>query len=155
MKKPFFKKYLIGKGQTENCEYILVKPLTYMNNSGIIFPGLLRRYTAPGDKVVVIVDNLDLPEGTCRIKKEGSPGTHNGLRSIVDNLGHNHFLRLFIGIGRPEKKEEIISYVLTDPDAHHYPLFTRGIDRAADAALKLVSHPLDEVMNEYNRRTSA
>ncbi len=155
MKKPFFRKYLMGKGRTENVEFVLVKPLTYMNSSGIIFPELFRRYSGSGDTVVVIVDNLDLPEGTCRIKKEGSPGTHNGLRSISAHLGHNRFLRLFVGIGRPEKKQDIISYVLSGPDIHHYPIFMRGIERASEAALKLVFRPLDEVMNEYNRRTPA
>ncbi len=153
LKKPFLKRYKIGKGRIEGEEFALVQPLTYMNNSGSIFPGLLRTYGGEKSTVLVIVDNMDLPEGTCRIKKGGSSSTHNGLKSISTFCSHNHFLRLFVGIGKPEKRDDIISYVLSRPDPDHYLRMVRGVERAAEAALKLVHRPLEEVMNEYNQRT--
>ncbi len=135
-----------------NESFILVQPLTYMNNSGSVISDVLERYASPGDQLVVIVDNLDLPEGMCRIKKKGSDGGHNGLKSISENLGHNDYLRIFVGIDRPAEKEEIQSYVLSPPDVQHGTLFMHGVEKAAEAALKLLYRPLNEVMSEYNQR---
>lgn len=148
-------KYRAGSGRIKGNEFALVQPLTFMNNSGVVVPMVLKKFNCPEDRMIVIVDNLDLPEGECRIKKQGSPGGHNGLRSIEAVLGRSSFPRLFVGIGRPEKKEEVISYVLSSPDTAAMPRFMKGVERAAEAALKLVYLPQVEVMNEYNRRTTA
>lgn len=155
LKKPFFKKYKIGRGRIEGKEFILVKPLTFMNMSGTIFPELLKKFRISAGNLIVVCDNLDLPLGICRIKRKGSHGGHNGLRSIIDQIGSNDFLRLFVGIGRPKSKSDIVSYVLSRPDSSEFPLFLRGVERAAGAAVKLITRPPEEVMNECNRRVAS
>ncbi len=118
----------------------------------MVIPSLLKKYHRILSRTVIIVDNLDLPEGTCRIKKRGSYSGHNGLKSILASIGSEGFIRLFIGIGRPAEKNQVISYVLSRPDDESYPKFMAGIEKAAEAALKLVYLPMDEVLNVYNRR---
>lgn len=123
-----------------------------MNRSGIVIPSLMKKYHKIINRTVIIVDNLDLPEGTCRIKKRGSYNGHNGLKSILASIESEDFIRIFVGIGRPAEKAQVISYVLSKPDDQSYPEFIAGIEKAAEAALKLVYLPMDEVLNVYNRR---
>lgn len=139
-------------GRIKGEDFILVQPLTFMNRSGMVIPSLFKKYHKVISRTVIIVDNLDLPEGTCRIKKRGSYSGHNGLKSILAYIESEDFIRLFIGIGRPAEKDQVISYVLSRPDDESYSKFMTGVERAAEAALKLVYMPIDEVLNVYNRR---
>ncbi len=91
---------------------VLVKPLTYMNRSGRVIPRLLRRFSAPLDHLVVVVDNMDLPPGEIRMKRRGGPTTHNGLKSIDEALESTEYPRLYIGVGRPSTGESVVDHVL-------------------------------------------
>ena len=91
---------------------VLVKPLTYMNRSGRVIPWLLRRFSASLDRLVVVVDNMDLPPGEIRMKRRGGSTAHNGLKSIDETLGSSEYTRLYIGVGRPPRGESVIDHVL-------------------------------------------
>lgn len=99
------KKYksLMAKGNIGGEKYILLKPQTYMNLSGLAVSEVIRKLKLPLGNVLVICDDVDLPLATIRFRKEGSAGTHNGMRSIVENLSSNNFARIKIGIGRDER----------------------------------------------------
>lgn len=107
------KKYnaMVGEGVIEGQKVILMKPTTYMNASGISVSQVVNQLKLPLEKLVVIYDDADLPCGTLRFRKQGSAGTHNGMRSIVGSLGSEKFARLRVGIGKDDRIP-IIDYVL-------------------------------------------
>ncbi len=94
-------------------ELLLVKPYTFMNNSGYAVLNLIKHYDLKPEEVMVIYDDLDLPLGSIRIRKGGSSGGHKGVESIINLLKTQSFPRLRIGISRPKRKEEVIDYVLS------------------------------------------
>ena len=106
----------------------LVEPLTYMNNSGRIFPRLVKGE----DTVIVIVDNMDLPLGRIRIRQGGGDAGHNGLKSIISHIGKD-FLRIYIGIGRPAEGVSVIDHVLSDFSQEEMVLLDDATSRAVDA----------------------
>ena len=106
----------------------LVEPLTYMNNSGIIFPNLVK----DEDPIVVIVDNMDLPLGRIRIKNGGGDAGHNGLKSIIGSIGKD-FIRVYIGIGRPKDGISVPDYVLSSFENDEWEPLNAAIDKAVDA----------------------
>ncbi len=110
----------------------LVEPLTFMNSSGDIFPSLVKRE----DAVIVVVDNMDLELGRIKVKQGGSDAGHNGLRSIIRNIGPD-FIRIYIGIGRPERGVKVIDHVLSPfTDEEMIRLFP-ALDRAVEAITAL------------------
>lgn len=127
-----------------------------MNRSGEILPTLIRNIGSPfvlSDHLIVICDTMDLPAGTTRIKRGGSSAGHNGMKSIIQNLGQSDFIRIYIGIGRPAAGVSVVDHVLSRPDEHDLIAFLEGIDRAYDAIIRLLEgHPIEEVMNVCNRR---
>ncbi len=151
-KKPVFKRYLIGKGHFKGKGVILVKPLTYMNNSGEVFEDIIKRNRVSLNEIVVVCDNLDLPVGSCRLKLKGSSGGHKGLKSIMSYIGTGNFMRLYIGIGRPESKEEIISYVLGEPPEEESNKIQECIKKAAKNVLMLLENEPERVMSVLNKR---
>jgi len=100
-------KYVNGKG-----EHIFIKPQLYMNNSGISVNTFLYKEKIPKENLIVIYDDIDLPFGTVRYREKGSAGTHNGMRSVIGQLGTSEFKRVRIGIGKPDNGTELIRYVL-------------------------------------------
>ena len=107
------KKYnaLVGEGIIEGQKVLVLKPQTYMNNSGSSISQVVNQLKLPLEKLIVVYDDLDLPCGTLRFRKKGSAGTHNGMRSVVTMLGKEDFARLRVGIGKDENIP-IINYVL-------------------------------------------
>jgi peptidyl-tRNA hydrolase, PTH1 family len=151
-KKPFFKNYYLAKGFYNNKKVILIKPLTYMNRSGLILESIPDKYIQPEYPIVVICDNMDLATGECRIKTKGSGSSHNGISSIIQSYGSEDFTRIYVGISRPDKRESIISYVLGRPVEDDFIRFENGIKRACSAALSLLTNNIQRVMSEYNRK---
>ena len=92
------------RGRYNGMDLVLVKPMTYMNESGVAVRKVLARERVPLDDLLVVVDDFDLPLGKLRIREQGSAGTHNGLRSIVGELGNQKFARLRVGIGEPSTR---------------------------------------------------
>ncbi|UER67928.1 aminoacyl-tRNA hydrolase [Borrelia sp. BU AG58] len=99
-----------------NCEgrrVVFVKPLTYMNLSGSVFPSVLSRFSAKISDLLVIVDNVDLPLGRCKLRRVGGVSTHNGLRSISERLGSTRYSRLYIGVGNNSEGGSLRDFVLS------------------------------------------
>ena len=152
-KKPFLRKYLIAKGRFRGEEIVLIKPLTYMNDSGTVLSAVLHDTGYDIEHMVVICDQLDLPPGICKLRNRGSSGGHNGLASIIRYAGTEKFKRIYIGIGRPSNKNKIIDYVLSDPGKESEEI-NQCIQRTADAVLMLLYENPQRVMNVFNKKES-
>lgn len=150
-KKKWFQPYLYAKARYEGEEFILVKPLTYMNRSGEILHYLMDKYNLVSDDLVVVVDNMDIQPGNLKLKMKGSDGGHNGLKSVNDYLMSTEYKRLFIGIGRPEKGCSVVDHVLGKINETEV---YEAEDRAAEGLLMLPFNNSSQVMNYLNRRHS-
>jgi PTH1 family peptidyl-tRNA hydrolase len=148
LRRPWFRNYRLGRAAQGGRELRLVQPLTFMNRSGAIFPAL-RPPTDGG--LLVVCDTLDLPPGSCRLRRGGSSAGHKGLASIIAALGDSDFLRLYIGIGRPSRPEEVVDFVLGCPEGPEAELLARGERRAAEGVLALLSEEPAKVMNVLNQ----
>ena len=125
---------------------------TFMNTTGSILPSLSRHYTVDPSQFVVVVDNMDLPPGQCRLRKGGSHAGHNGLKSLMAAFGNDDFLRLYIGVGRPEKGVTVVDHVLGVPDSPDREKINLTCRKAADALWALAEEPFDRVAEGLNRR---
>ena len=142
---------MIAGGTLENERVVLVKPLTYMNNSGEAVNELLHWYKLQPDDILVICDDLDLPVGQVRLRPKGSAGGHNGVSSIIQYLHTNQFPRLRIGIGRPaHQRAETIDYVLGIAPADEQIQLALGEEKAQEAIPLLIRQGLDATMNSIN-----
>ena len=103
---------LYGTGTIENEKVILLKPQTYMNLSGEAIKPFADFYKIDMDKIIVIYDDIDVETGTIKIRKKGSAGGHNGMKSIIQMIGTEEFPRIRVGIGRPIHKDDEINYVI-------------------------------------------
>lgn len=133
IKKEKFKA-LIGQGSYLGKQIMLVKPTTYMNNSGGAVVLLKQKYKDA--RIIVAVDDIDLPKGKIRYREHGKSGTHNGLRSIVSYIGEE-FERVRVGIGRDEKKD-LADYVLSNIRQEDEMLFSQAIDQACDLIIEKI-----------------
>lgn len=135
---------------------ILVKPMTYMNESGLVLPKLNRMFALDYSRMLVIYDDIDLPLGQIRIRERGSAGTHKGMKSIIRHSGTQEFPRLRIGIQNPGRKVlNIIHYVLTAFRGEKNEIFKTGIMQAADAAEAILETDIHSTMNAFNRRKNS
>jgi len=147
LKKRCFRLYERSKlVKNEEVNY-LIKPLTYMNNSGNI---LHYFKNVKADDIVVIADQMDLPLSYIRIKKGGGDAGHNGLKSIIANLnGDKSFIRIYVGIGRPKQGESVVNHVLGEEE--NKELFDQGIEKANNALIDILNNmPLEKLMQKYN-----
>ena len=128
----------------------LVKPLTYMNNSGEALGPMLSYYKMDADDLVVVHDDMDISVGTVRIRKKGSSGGHNGIKSILAHVGSEDFARVRIGIGRPPAGWKVINHVLAPFAAEDAPKIRAAIDYLLPAVECIVTDGVDLAMNKYN-----
>jgi peptidyl-tRNA hydrolase, PTH1 family len=154
LKKKLFRSYSTAEGTHEGQGIILVKPLSYMNNSGCAVRVALRASGSDLAEMLVVCDSLDLPPGALRLKLRGSSGGQKGLQSIIQTLGAEDFMRLSIGIGRPDHKEQVIDHVLGAPHRREEERIAAAVEKAAQAALMLLTDGPARVMNEVNRKES-
>jgi peptidyl-tRNA hydrolase, PTH1 family len=139
-----------GIGRVAGGAVMVAKPLTYMNLSGEAVRLLVNAYIETPDDVIVVYDDIDLPLGKLRIRPNGSAGTHNGMRSIVAELGSERIPRLRVGIGAQEQGR-LRDYVLDEFAADERPIVDRAIDRSVDALVLFARGDLKRAMNEFNR----
>jgi len=142
---------LTGTGRVAGGSVLVAKPLTYMNQSGDAIRLLVNAYSESLDDLIVAYDDIDLPLGKLRIKPNGGPGTHNGMRSIVSALATEKFARLRIGIGGVDSSGRLRDYVLGEIAPDEEAAITRAIERSVDALLLFVRGDLKRAMNEFNR----
>jgi PTH1 family peptidyl-tRNA hydrolase len=130
---------------------MLVKPLTFMNESGRSIGPLLTYFGADAEDLIVIYDDLDLEAGMVRLRQKGSAGGHNGMKSIIAHLGTNIFPRIKIGIGRPAKNDTVIHHVLSTFPKEIHEEMGIAVKKAADAALYACEgHSFADTMNQFN-----
>ncbi len=130
---------------------LLLKPQTYMNVSGEAVGPVAAFYKVPAERVIVAVDDADLPLGEIRLRKSGSSGGHHGLESIESHLGTREFARLRIGIGRgADSRREISGYVLAPFSAEETVLVEKILDRAFGQLECCLSESIDKAMSQFN-----
>lgn len=142
----------LADGRFANGKVMLVKPMTYMNLSGDCVAPVVKYHNATAADLVVVSDDIDLPVGRIRIRKGGSAGGHNGLKSVIERLGSPDFVRLRIGVGRDKSdRSEVIGHVLGKFDPETRSVMTAKIVPAAVKALEqiLVEGP-EAAMNAWN-----
>ena len=130
---------------------LVMKPTTFMNLSGEAVGDAARFYKIPADHVLVISDDVDLPLGKIRIRKSGSAGGHNGLKSIIQHLGTDQFPRLKIGVGgKPHPDYDMADWVLGKLQGEDKKAMDEAVRRAADAIECLLRDGIEKAMNKYN-----
>ena len=146
------KKYraLVGSGRIRGHPVLLLKPQTFMNDSGKAVRSAAQFRKASLDRIVVIVDDLDLPLGRVRVRPQGSAGGHGGLKSIMQLLGSQEFGRVRIGIGRPDQGD-VVDFVLTPFHATEVETVAAACRTAADAVEEIVAHGFESAMRVVNR----
>jgi PTH1 family peptidyl-tRNA hydrolase len=140
---------VLAQGLVGQSHVLLAKPQTYMNLSGQAVQSLLMTLRLKPSDLLVVYDDFDLPLGTLRLRERGSPGTHNGMRSIVDVIGTD-FPRLRVGIGSAEGVGAS-NHVLSDFGPTEWNTFEQSRDRAVEAIEAFVEHGISAAMNRFNR----
>jgi PTH1 family peptidyl-tRNA hydrolase len=136
-------------GVSENV--VIAKTWTFMNISGKHVLLLLREFEISPEKLVIVHDDMDLEFGNIKIKWDGGDGGHKGVRSVIESLGTNEFIRLKVGIGRP-KDESLEEYVLSPFTEEEGKRLNEVVDRAVDALDTLIREGKEKAMSLYNRR---
>lgn len=131
---------------------VLAKPETYMNESGWAVRDLLNWYKVGHGQLVIVYDDADIPLGTIRVREGGSAGSHNGMKSIIYQLGFDDFPRVRVGIGAPVGERDMVAHVLGTPDAQDMEKLRAAIMEAADAAELIVSNRLFDAQVRFNKR---
>lgn len=144
--------FRLTEGKYAGNNFLICRPTTYMNRSGIAVDNLLRLRKADPEDLLVIYDDIDLPFESIRLRRGGGDGGHKGIRSIIRELGHGEFLRLRLGIAQEAKPLDTSEYVLSPFSGEETEALDRIIEKAAVAALDLLSTDAKLVMNRVNRR---
>lgn len=143
-------KALIGEGRVGTEKVVLVKPVTYMNLSGESLAEIYNFYKVETNNIVVIYDDIDLDVGKIRIRKKGSGGTHNGMRSIVKCLGTTDFPRVRVGVSKPEPGRDLASFVLSRFSKEEEGDLKDGLEKAIKAIDCIIKEDIDLSMNKFN-----
>lgn len=143
-------KGLFAKEKIENEDVVLLKPQTYMNLSGESVRDFANFFKIPPENIIVVVDDVDLPMGKIRIRKKGSAGTHNGMKSIIYQLQSDNFIRIKVGIEREDRKDDLADYVLKGFSKDEVPIMEESMERAAKAVLEILKKGPDVAMNKFN-----
>ena len=143
-------KAVCGSGYIEGQKVILVKPQTYMNLSGESLAEIYNFYKVDTSNIVVIYDDIDLDVGKLRIRKKGSAGTHNGMRSIVKCLGSGDFPRVRVGVSKPMKGQDLADFVLSRFRKEEQADLEIGLEKAYKAVEAMIKENVDIAMNKYN-----
>ncbi|TNF45314.1 aminoacyl-tRNA hydrolase [bacterium] len=128
-----------GRGNYKGEQILLAKPLGYMNKSGVFLAPLIKREEIVGSRILVLVDDMDLPLGTVRFRKRGGSAGHRGMESIINHLGSDDFLRIRLGIGKPEDQRESVNYVLSGFDGNEEPVIERMLETVVGLVERIIS----------------
>lgn len=145
---------LYGKGMIGGEKVILLKPQTYMNLSGESISSFLKFFDIdPAKELIVICDDIALDVGRIRVRQKGSAGGHNGLKNIISHLqGSNEFLRVRVGVGDKPENGDLVNHVLGRFSGNETEVISQAMDKAALAAIDLLTQEVGEVMSRYNRK---
>ena len=140
-----------GEGVYRGERVVLIKPTTYMNLSGDCVQAVLHFFKAKPSELVVLYDDVELPVGSLRIRANGGPGTHNGMRSVVSCVGSEDFARVRIGVG-DRAHGELADYVLGKPGKEEQKLLETAFDDASDAVVMILSGDIGAAQGKYNKK---
>ena len=142
---------LYGQTNYKGIKLYLLKPQTYMNLSGRSVLQLSAYFSIPPQRIIVLFDDISLPPGRLRIRADGSAGGHNGIKSIIAELGSQAFPRVKIGVGaKPHPQQDLADWVLSSFSAAEEKDLLSALDRAADAALSIIDCGVSETANRFN-----
>ena len=143
-------KALISEGILQGEKVLLVKPQTFMNNSGESLREIMDFYKVDSTKLIIVYDDIDLDVGKIRIRQKGSAGTHNGMRSIIQHLNTDEFPRVRIGIGKPPQHMNLASFVLSRFISEERLLVNQAVEKAVLAVATIICASIDTAMVKYN-----
>ena len=146
-------KSLYGSGLIEGEKVILCKPQTFMNLSGEAIIEFVNYYKIDLKNVIVIYDDIDIEPGVVKLRKKGGAGSHNGMKSVVHNLGSTEFPHVRIGTGTPVNKYDMINYVIGKVSKEEYKVLSKGIDTGVKAVEQILKNGIDNAMNVINAKS--
>lgn len=130
---------------------LLMKPQTYMNNSGSAVSGLVNFYKIPTDRIIIMFDDISLDVGKIRMRRKGSHGGHNGIKDIIELLGTDEIMRIKIGVGERQNRDyDLKDWVLGKIPSEQLTELDKALDKAAQAAKEIITGGIDSAMNKYN-----
>lgn len=141
---------LYGEGIIEGKKVLLLKPQTYMNLSGKSIIQFVKFYKINLEDIFIIFDDADIDIGKIKVRKRGSAGSHNGMKSVIEELKSEEFARIRIGIGKPQYKDDMINYVLGAIPEDEVKLLDEATTKAKDAILSAFKIGVDKTMNKFN-----
>ncbi len=142
----------IGEGDIFGVRVLAAKPMAYMNRSGDPVSDIVQTHGILCEDMVVIHDDIDLAYERLKIKEKGGDGGHNGLRSLIDALGTDEFVRVRMGVGRPDGDIGVVEYVLEKFDANQRTMLEPFLSRAIEAAAAILCEGAKDAMNRFNRK---
>lgn len=144
---------LYGQTVVDGKKLFLLKPLTYMNLSGRSVLQLSSYFNIPPQRIIVIFDDISLAPGRLRVRSNGSAGGHNGIKSVISELGSQEFPRVKVGVGaKPYPEQDLADWVLSGFTASEEKALKTALENAADAALCLIEKGVSEAANRYNAK---
>lgn len=143
-------KGLYETGIIQGEKIILLKPQTFMNLSGESVKEVVDFYNIKPEKIIVIYDDIDTEKGNIRIRKKGGPGSHKGMISIINEINTENFIRIRVGIGQPEFKNDMINYVIGKIPEEEEKVLIHGVKKAAQAVEEIIKNGTDIAMNKFN-----
>ncbi len=143
-------KGLYGTGIIENKKVILLKPQTYMNLSGESIKECMDFFKIEENNLILIYDDIDIEPGRIKIRKTGGPGTHNGMKSVIENLNTKNFARIRVGIGMPKNKNDLINHVIGFIPEEEKNILNESTTLAKNAIIDIIKTNVDSAMNKYN-----
>lgn len=141
---------LVALGEIAGNKVALVKPQTFMNESGVCVGPVMKFFKSDPASLIVVYDELDIPAGNLRLRKNGGSGGHNGMKSIITHIGTQDFARLRVGIGRPPGRMDSADYVLTPFAKSELALMQLTYERAAESIERWMTEGIDRAMNWAN-----
>lgn len=142
---------VFGECKIGNSRILTVKPQTFMNNSGVCVSQIAKFYKIPNERIIVIFDDISLDVGNLRIRRKGSHGGHNGMRSIVGHLGNDNIPRIKVGVGaKPHPDYDLADWVLSKFPKSDTENLNKSLENASLAIKEIISHDIDCAMNKFN-----
>lgn len=140
----------LAEGKVGDQKLILVKPLTYMNDSGRALQPILSYYHWQPEEMLLLCDDIDIALGTIRLRKTGSAGTHNGLKSVAREMGSHNFPRIKLAVGRRPARMDLADFVLSRFSEEELPIINEEIEAAVQATMEILHRDMDFAMNRWN-----
>ena len=141
---------IYGLGDINNEKVILLKPQTYMNESGKSIIKAKNFYKIENENIIIIYDDIDLEVGVVKLRKKGGAGTHNGMKSVIEHLKTEDFAHVRVGTGKPVFKELLIPHVLEKLSDEKYKELVPSIEKAALSVGEILENGIEKAMNKYN-----